>query len=636
VKRAWRVLSEHRVFVVVVALLFVKQAVASWLLIGRPVTTPNLVVALVGEGLFLVAPLFALRGWRRIAGVVAVDLFVSCVIVADLAYNRHFNDLPSVALLRHAGQVARVEGAATALLRPVDLLFLFSGLVVVAALLPRRRLADAPSLAPRRALALAALGFALATTVALTSASVRNPVGMRIRIANRLGPFGYHLHDIASHLSRSLRSRLIDKDRLVEEAIALADDREGARRETPAHRWNVVVVQMEALQGYAFGRTVGGVPVTPNLDRLAAESLRFPRFFSQVAQGSTADAELLAQCSLQPSRVGAVFFEYAGTRFRCLPELLQRAGWTTVAMHANDPEFWGRATTYPAIGFGTFHDVAAFSRNDDIGMGPSDAVFFSEAVEKLRKTPEPYYAVLLSLSSHMPFVKVRKIPAVLDHGRFQDTWVGYHLDGIRYADAALGRLIDGLRSDGSLDRTILVVYGDHWGSNRFNSNLGDYLGIRASDSARWFVAERSVPLLVRVPGMAAREVGRTAGQIDLAPTIAGLLGLPRTRAIFLGRDLLDGGPGRVAFASGAGADDEHLYLSSDAGAGTEGCYRLGSLERVAIGSCREIKAEAERELRVGWSLLDADVIARAGDERARRAAAAGETASRPTTVPLPR
>jgi phosphoglycerol transferase MdoB-like AlkP superfamily enzyme len=628
-------LWDHRTLAILVAFLAAKQIAGSWLLLGRLVAPPNLLVALAGEGLLLLAPVFFLEGRWRVAAFLGVDLLVTAFVVADLAYFRQLSDLPSVASLKHAGQVARVDGIAATLFRPWDLAFLLGGLAALALLRPRR-LAAAPALGPRRALAVAGVGLALAVAVALSSNTVRSPVGMRIRIANRLGSVGYHAHDAVTYFGRAWRSRRIDRDGAVAEAVALAEERAApSRRPAGGRRLNVLVVQMEALQGFLLGHEVDGVPVTPNLNRLAAESLRFPRFFSQIAQGNTSDAELLAQCSLQPSRIGAAFYEYAGTRFRCLPELAAKAGWTTVVMHANDPEFWGRATTYPAIGFGTFFDTSAFSQHDNIGMGPSDAVFFAEAGEKLRRLPEPWYGVLLSLSSHMPFGKVARIPNVLEHGRFADTWVGYFLDAIRYSDEALGRLLDDLRRDGTLDRTILVVFGDHWGANRANSNLGDYLGISAGETARWFVTERRVPLLIRIPGAAGGDVVRTAGQVDLPPTLANLLGIPTGNALFLGRDLLDGGPGRIAFPSGSAADDERLYLSGDAAGGSEGCYRLGTLERLPLAACSDLKAEAERELRVGWSLLDGDLIARAGDERLRRSAAS-ETASRPSTAPLPR
>jgi lipoteichoic acid synthase len=193
---------------------------------------------------------------------------------------------------------------------------------------------------------------------------------------------------------------------------------------------------------------------------------------------------------------------------------------------------------------------------------------------------------------------------------------------VRFTDEALGRFVARLRRDGLLDRTILIAFGDHWGVSRANSNVGDYLGIPHGATPRFFLEERRVPMLVRIPGAPAGRVGRATGQIDLAPTIAGLLGVDTPTAMFLGRDLLDERPRVVVFPNGAALDDERLYLSGDAGAGVEGCYRLPGLEREALTACRALKAEAERELRVGWSLLATDQVARAGDARANGAAAA--------------
>jgi len=600
-----------------IAILGLKQIATSAILLQRLLMPPNQLLSLAGQGLVLLAPVFILRGKARLAALLAVDLVLTFVLVLDLVYFRQFADLPSVAVLKYAGLAAKVDGIAMALLRPVDVVLFLSGPVMLAFL--HRRVVAAPALRPLRAVALAVAGAVVVLAVALTSKTVRSPVGMRIRVANRLGFIGFHVHDAVGYAGRALAVRRLDRDAVLRDALALLGEREAAAP-APAgstRGMNVVVVQWESLQGFAGGLTVEGRPVTPNLDRLAAESTTFSRFYSQIGQGNTADAELLAQCSLQPAREGAAFYEYAGTRFRCLPELMGQAGYHTVVMHANDPEFWGRSTTYPAIGFKEFLHVDHFPGRK-VGMGTDDRDFFPEAVKRIGGLPQPFYAVLLSLTSHVPFNDVPELRSDLPHGRFAGTTIAHYLDAIHHADAALGAFVDGLRERGLLERTVLVVYGDHWGVSRRTSELGEYLGIPAWNVPRFFLEERRVPMLVRIPGQAPGRIDRAGGQIDLAPTLARLVGVPTPSAAFLGQDLLDGRPRTVSFSSGSALDGERIFLSGDAGSGVEGCYREPGLEKEPLAACAHLRAAAERELRVGWSLLDADLVAQAGDLRAAR------------------
>jgi hypothetical protein len=113
-------------------------------------------------------------------------------------------------------------------------------------------------------------------------------------------------------------------------------------------------------------------------------------------------------------------------------------------------------------------------------------------------------------------------------------------------------------------------------------------------------------------------VARVGGQLDLAPTIAALAGLDVSDALFLGRDLFDPRPRIVAFPSGAALDDARLFLSADAGAGVEGCYRMPGIEKEPRAACAALSEEGERELRVGWGLLATDQVAKAGEALAAR------------------
>src|SRR4029079_7573079 len=91
---------------------------------------------------------------------------------------------------------------------------------------------------------------------------------------------------------------------------------------------------------------------------------------------------------------------------------------------------------------------------------------------------------------------------------------------ISYVDSCLGDLFRRLRKDGLLDRSILVVVGDH----------GESLGEHREISHGVFLYEGAVhvPLLIRSPGH-VREGGVVKGPvelIDITPTVLDLPGLP--------------------------------------------------------------------------------------------------------------
>ena len=98
--------------------------------------------------------------------------------------------------------------------------------------------------------------------------------------------------------------------------------------------------------------------------------------------------------------------------------------------------------------------------------------------------------------------------------RHADPYVGE----IAFMDTQIGRLIDALQARGRLDRTIIVVAGDH----------GESLGEHGEDDHGIFVYESvlRVPLIVRAPGVSPRRVGAVVRLPDVMPTILELVAAP--------------------------------------------------------------------------------------------------------------
>ena len=189
----------------------------------------------------------------------------------------------------------------------------------------------------------------------------------------------------------------------------LAGGAHAAEAETLAGR-NLILIQLESFQNFAVGRSVRGVPVTPNLNDLIERGLWFSHCYPQTAGGNTSDAEFLANASLMPASRGAAFERFTAGSYRSLAGILREKGYRTGVFHGNTANVWNRPKMYPALGFERFDAREAYAPGLKIGLGLADGPFYAETAKKLASWNEPFFAMILSLSSHHPF----KIPREAD------------------------------------------------------------------------------------------------------------------------------------------------------------------------------------------------------------------------------
>lgn len=125
----------------------------------------------------------------------------------------------------------------------------------------------------------------------------------------------------------------------------------------------------------------------------------------------------------------------------------------------------------------------------------------------------------MTTSNHRPFT--------YPEGRI-DIPSGKGRDGaVKYTDWAIGRFIDEASRKPWFGQTLFVFVADHTSHGRGRSDL-------PPENYR-------IPMVIYAPGVVpARHVDSVASQIDVAPTVLGLLNLPYTSRFF-GQDILTEG-----------------------------------------------------------------------------------------------
>ncbi|MBI5230862.1 MAG: LTA synthase family protein [Coriobacteriales bacterium] len=526
----------------------------------------------------------------RFRALLVADAVVSVALLGVAVYASFYGQLPTAESLLGAGQAATVGDSVLALLRPwhgalvADVVVLGMGAFVVERV--RRARGRARTIAPPFQHA-----AVYATLVPLLAVLIVGIVTVRHLPQPVDGMAAARSRGMTTFLAASSTVRPAPEVGAVDlwDPIAMQEGIEDLRRGSVRKRLadfapgaaqgkNVIIIQVEALQTAAVGARMGGSSVTPNLDRLIGRSWYFPNGVSQVGRGTTSDAEFSVNSSLYPSLRAASSLAYGSRTIPSLPRLLHAEGYATATFHTNDVSYWNRGELYAALGFDRYYDRRFFKDEDRIAFGSSDEVLFRGVLGELSKhqrNAKPFYAHVVTMSSHHPFTAIPagSVP-VRPSGEFEGTFTGDYLSAISYADLQIGEFVEDLEESGLLDESILIIYGDHFGIPGDDpADDRDAVARRALfGGTQNRVDTMSVPFIVHMPGQTAgRRSSEPFGQTDVAPTVAGALGVDTTAMPHFGRDvfagqpvLMPGGgfmpPGtyvdeRILFVPGSGFDD---------------------------------------------------------------------------------
>lgn len=476
------------------------------------------------------------------------DFLYSFFLLTVLLYNKQFGRIVNYHSLSNIAQLPAVKSSIAALLQPGYLLLFIDFIILPILFIIWRKRHDEglfnfkPRQHYRRLLAVL-ISFAVISPSAGYIIQGTDFNGRSLDVASQIGLCNYQVFE-------ALSTYLKNRDDKFNSSMEQIDDLKGITEvKNPEYSGlasgkNVIFLQVEALQNFVIGLKIDGTELTPNLNKLIGQSIYFPGFYSQIAQGNTSDAEFIANTSLYPLEEGTIATDYSNREFPSLPKLLKSSGYECMTFHPNVITFWSRDKLYPALGFDRTYDVTFFGDNDIVGLGPSDDVLYSKTEDVLHQMSESdkkYYASIVTLSNHHPFdipddKKTFSLPE-----SFKDSFVGDYLESVSYTDAAIGRFMEMLEKDNLLDNTLLVVYGDHYGIpcdtlDNKNKELMEKLLERPYRTIDTF----NVPLIIRLPGGGTGKTVNTAGgQIDIMPTVMNLLGISMEGTIYFGRDILN-------------------------------------------------------------------------------------------------
>jgi len=319
-------------------------------------------------------------------------------------------------------------------------------------------------------------------------------------------------------------------------------------------RAHLVIVVIDAARADHLGCYGYPRDTTPNIDRLAAESFVFDNHFCQIPLTAASTVSLFT--SQFPDTHG-VFYraEPDSSPAFTLAAALDTAGFRT-ALFSSNP------SASPAVGVGTdFHEAYHRTRSvtEGVGFSPEALLLcFGRWLED--GEPSRIFAYLHFLPPHTPYDQPDQFtrlfadrappgfhpdayhpdqfdfpidaePEPLDAPPLPD-WINLYDANLRYADWAVGEVVNTLTAAGLLEDTILIVTADH--GEAFGEHGFIWHAHAIHDEAT------RIPLLIRFPSNPAppRRIDCLTQTVDLLPTLCDLFALPYPAQEVHGRSLL--------------------------------------------------------------------------------------------------
>ncbi len=307
-----------------------------------------------------------------------------------------------------------------------------------------------------------------------------------------------------------LSQRLVPAPKLDKRAIARPLGARGERSGLNLEGRNFLLITVDALRADYLGSYGQKLPLTPNLDALAAEGAKFSAAYAPTPHTSYSLSSLMTGKYMRP-----LILQGAGLDSQTLPDILRTYGYKTAGFYPpavffiDGPRFETFSTRH--LGFEYF--------KVEFLEGEPRVQQFRDYLSQQNDAQSRFTWVHL-FGPHEPYIKDERFD-------FGERAIERYASEVKAADATIGSLIATFRADDP--EGVVLVTADH--GEEFGEHGGRYHGTSV------FEEQVRVPLLISAPGKIAPQVILEPVQtIDLMPTLLRTLKIPIPARV-RGRDL---------------------------------------------------------------------------------------------------
>lgn len=317
--------------------------------------------------------------------------------------------------------------------------------------------------------------------------------------------------------------------------------------------YNLIYVIAESFSDLAVREDV-----TPTLYRLMNEGVQFENFYNPLWGVSTTDGEYAALTGLYP--VPGIW-SMVESKDHHLPHTLgnqlKNLGYHSDAFHNHSSTYYQRDKTHENFGY-NFYAIGRGLELENLWPASDEEMFRKSFPFYMDQSPFSIY--YLTVSGHMGYdfknnaMSIRHQDKV-EHLPFSEEAKAYLACHVEL-DLALEKLLAELQEKQLLEKTILVVHGDHYPYALRQSSMEELAGKPVEGFDRY-----KSKIIFYSPGLKDVKVRKLSTVVDLLPTLSNLMGLQYDSRLMMGRDVFSPSKPHVQFADGSFLTPQGSYNS---------------------------------------------------------------------------
>lgn len=305
-------------------------------------------------------------------------------------------------------------------------------------------------------------------------------------------------------------------------------------------KYNVVIVLLESfgaehIDGFTHYKELN---VTPYLKKLSEEGLKFTNFYSNGYRSIFGITSIFTGITIP---AGA---QYLGkglelSTLSYLGGVAKENGYQTLSMQASNERSYRVDAVSAISGFDEYYGAEAMPNVEvvDAGREPLTGTYDFNMLDfyhkKLNTLKEPFLGFAFTSTTHsdfhLPSAKFERYPHDLQN-------YNGALNAYIYADDAIRRFMEGVKSEPWFDRTIFIFTSDHGSGDALNPIARKY---RPDDKPKAAIEHFRIPLIIYAPKIfEPQEIETLGGHNDIFPTIVDMLGL-KAEIATMGSSLFD-------------------------------------------------------------------------------------------------